>query len=356
MQAYISRGKAATIVFGAALFLTAASAPAQGEPNVVVTIKPLHSIVSAVMQGVGEPTLLIDGGTSPHGFTLRPSQAEALQESDLVVWIGPALESTLDGSIETLAHHATVLAAMEVDGITLHSYDDHAHDEHGYDEHGHDDHATDDHGHDDHGHDDHGHDEHGHDDHAAEEHGHDEHDDHGHAHVGEYDPHIWMDPANAAVIAASTAHALSDIDPANAETYKANVTAFEGELTDITARLTAQLSPHHESPFIVFHDAYRYFRVRFDLENVVPMVVNPEVPPGAHRLEELREEITHEGISCAFAEPQFTPRVLNAITDGLDVTVGTLDPLGADLDAGPGMYLALLQSNADAIVSCLSES
>ena len=139
-------------------------------PTVAVDIAPVHSLVARVMEGVGTPALVIPAGASPHEYTLRPSEAQALQDADLVFWMGSDLTPWLDGAIDTLAANAAVVSLLEADGITLLDFREdalfeaHDHGDHGdHDDHGHDDHADDDHGHDDHAKDDHDHAEHGHD-------------------------------------------------------------------------------------------------------------------------------------------------------------------------------------------------
>ena len=73
--------------------------PLQADINVVASIKPLHSLVAAVMEGVGT-YLIVEGAGSPHTYALKPSQAGNLQNADLVFWIGDRLETFLEKPIE----------------------------------------------------------------------------------------------------------------------------------------------------------------------------------------------------------------------------------------------------------------
>lgn len=178
---------------GLAALTTTAHADA---PSVVTSIKPIHSIASAVMEGVGEPFILVDGAASPHGFALKPSQAFLLEGADVVFWVGPGLAASLAKPISSMASDAVTVELMDAPGIehlgiregaTFDSHDhDHGHDEH--DDHGHDEHkeaSHDDHDHEKHDEEKHAHDDHDHDDHkeaSHDDHDHDKHDEEKHAH------------------------------------------------------------------------------------------------------------------------------------------------------------------------------
>ena len=186
-----------TTIF-ATTMLSSATISAQADVYVVTSIKPIHSLVSAVMQGVGEPSLLIDGAGSPHNYSLKPSQAKELQKANLIFWIGHDLEAFLESSIENIAPQAVSVPLMKSHGIkTLPfregaSFDAHDHDHDKHEEHDHDKHEEHDHDkHEEHDHDKHDehdhdkHDEHDHDKH--EEHDHDKHEEHDHDKHEEHD-------------------------------------------------------------------------------------------------------------------------------------------------------------------------
>ena len=181
----------------ASTFLITSTTFSYADIKVVASIKPIHSLVSAITEGIGEPILLVKGAGSPHTYSLKPSQAKELQEADVIFWMGHDLEAFLENSIDNIAANAMTISLMESDKLTKlnfregGSFDDHGHDKHDdHDDHGHgkhDDH--DDHGHDKHDdHDDHGHDKHDdHDDHGHDKH--DDHDDHGHDKHDDHDDH-----------------------------------------------------------------------------------------------------------------------------------------------------------------------
>jgi zinc transport system substrate-binding protein len=322
---------------------------AAAAPDVIASIKPVHSLVAAVMAGVGEPAVIIDGAASPHSYALKPSQAAAIEQADVVFWVGPELEAFLEKPIETLGAEATVVDLGEAPGMTLlplregGSFEPHEHD---HDE-GHE-HAEED-----------GHDE-GHehsDDHAeADEHRHDAadmadaDDDHDH---GEHDMHVWLDPMNAKAMVGEIAHTLEEVDPANADTYAANAAALTERLDVLVDDVHSTLTPVKDQGFVVFHDAYHYFEDRFGLSAAGSITVSPEVIPGAERIVEIQAKVRTLDAACVFAEPQFEPKLISVVIEGSDARSGVLDPLGAEIPNGPELYFTLISNLADSMRSCL---
>lgn len=333
----------------ASTLLAVPAAAAQAEVAVVASIKPIHSLVTAVMDGVGEPGLIIDGAGSPHTYALKPSQAQMLQSADIVFWVGHELEAFLEKPLETLganarsvelidAHDLAKLGFREGGAFEMHDHDDaHDHkDEHGHDSHGHDhDHekqAEHDHGHD--------HGDAGHDDHMD----------------GGTDPHIWLDPLNAKAMVHEIEEALAAADPENAARYEANAQALMARLDSLITEIDGELTPVRGKGFIVFHDAYRYFENRFGIAAAGSITISPEVMPGAERVAEIQAKVAELGAACVFAEPQFEPKLVATVVEGTPAKTGVLDPLGTEFDNGPDLYFALIRGMARSIKTCLAEA
>jgi len=340
-----------SLMAGTALFLLAGlAAPALAAPNVVVSIKPLHALVSQVMAGVGEPGLLVSGNASPHTYTLRPSDAGLLESAEIVFWTGHGLELFLEGALDSLAADATVVELAEAPGIVLlpvreggaFEPHDHGSEGQGEAEHDHDDHAHDDHAHED---------EDDHDEHADHDH---DHDHAGHEH-GAGDMHFWLNPDNAVHMVEAIEATLAEADPENAGTYAANAEAAIAELADLSAEIDATVAPVRGRSFVVFHDAYQYFEARFGLQLAGTITVSPEVAPGAARITELRERVAELGATCVFAEPQFEPAVVETIIEGTSAKAGVLDPEGGAIEPGPDHYAQLLRGLAASLAECLAD-
>lgn len=325
-------------------------------PNVAVDIAPVHSLVTRVMDGVGMPSLIVQPGASPHEYSMRPSEAAALQDADLVFWMGEDLAPWMANALDTLSGDASVTALLDADGTTLldfregalfeaHSHDHGSHEDH--DGHSHDDHSHDhDHSHDGHEHE-HEHDEHSHDDHA-----HDDHDDHaGHDH-GEHDPHAWLSPTNAAAWLNVIAAELSAADPDNAGTYFANAAAGRAELDALVTEVSAILEPARGSSFIVFHDAYQYFEVDFDIPASGAISLSDATDPSPARIAEIQARVRDEGVDCVLAEPQFNPGLVATVLDGTDAATGVIDPLGSSLEPGADLYPQLIRTMATTLAGC----
>lgn len=353
----------------AALMLTAAPVMAQ-VPTVTSDIGPVHSLVAQVMGDLGEPTLLLEKGASPHDYAMRPSDAKNLQNADVVFWIGDALSPWLEGAISNLAPDAVSVPLLEAEAtLTVEfreglTFEDHDHADHD------DDHADHDDDHAEHGDDDHdAHEERAdHDDHEGEDHKeHDDHDDHknddshdnheehgdhdGHDHSG-VDPHAWLDPKNAVIWLDVIAHTLADVDPENAETYAQNAAAAAAELSALTAQLQQQLADESDLKFVVFHDAYHYFETRFGLAAMGAISLGDAAAPSPARISELRESIKDKGVDCVFSEPQFNAGLVATLLDGTSAHSGVIDPLGVGIVSGPDFYAKLIQGVADSFDAC----
>ncbi|QQM31952.1 zinc ABC transporter substrate-binding protein [Martelella lutilitoris] len=332
-----------TLLLATVAVSAAGAAIADDNLKVVTSIKPLYSLATAITAGTEtETTLLVKGAASPHTYSMAPSEARALQEADVVFWIGPALEHFLDKPLEALGGNAEIVELEEAPGVeTLEPREGGAFDVHDHDHEGHNDHDEDAHA------------EHDHDDHveAGDEHEH-EHEEAGHHHDGEVDPHMWLDPVNARAFAAAMAETLSQRDPANAEIYADNAAKLETRLDELTTGIQAQIDSVPAKPYVVFHDAYHYFGHRFGVEAAGSITVNPEATPSAQRIREIHEKLTELGAACVFSEPQFPPKIIDAVIEGTDARTGILDPLGAGLEDGPDLYFVLLENLAGNLTDC----
>lgn len=318
MRRIVRSALLSSILLAAALLAAALPAAAQA-PTVVASIKPVHSLVAAVMRGVGEPQLVVKGAASPHTYAMKPSDARALQSATLVFWVGPELEGFLAKPLKANAAKVPAVALMKLPGLTLvETREGGAWEE--------DDH--------DHGH--------------SHAHAHDDHDDH-----EEHDAHIWLDPHNAKRMVAAVAEALGKADPANAAAYTANAAAYTARIDELDAELERTLAPVRERPFVVFHDAYHYLENRYGLNAVGAITVNPDRRPSAKRLKEIRAKIAGLDAACVFAEPQFEPALVDTIVQGTSARKGVLDPEGADIADGPDLYPTLMRRNAAALAGCL---
>ncbi|MDZ7601323.1 MAG: zinc ABC transporter substrate-binding protein [Hoeflea sp.] len=350
--------------FLASTLLASSAASASADVNVVASIKPIHSLVAAVMEGVGEPGLIVEGAGSPHTYALKPSQAQMLESANLVFWIGHELEAFLEKPLETIGANAKSIELIDAHDLVKlgfregGAFDKHDHgDEAGHDDHAHEAEAKHDHAHEktaeakhDHAHEKTAEAEH---DHAHEKTAAAGHEGHDH---GAFDAHVWLDPVNAKAMVHEIEEALVEADPANAAKYEANAEAVTARLDALIAEVSAELEPVKGKGFIVFHDAYQYFENRFGVTASGSITVSPEVMPGAERITEIRARVQDLGAACVFAEPQFEPKLVSTVIEGSKAKSGIIDPLGAEIENGPDLYFQVIRNMATSIRTCLSEA
>ncbi|MDU0363985.1 zinc ABC transporter substrate-binding protein [Rhizobium sp. 25PS6] len=318
--------------------LFAGAMQAADAPVVVTSIKPIHSLVSAIMQGVSEPELIVDGAASPHTYNLKPSNARALQDAKVIFWVGPGLEAFLEKPLQALGRDANIAALDDAPGLVklpfreggaFEPHDDAPEHEsasaHHEAEAAHGAEADHDHGRDDHDH-------------------------------GAFDTHLWLDPMNAKAMAAMITTTLVAADPANALTYQGNAKALDDKLDALDTEIKGMVAPVKDKPFIVFHDAYQYFEHRYGIRVSGSITVSPETIPGAERVSEIHRKVGELGATCVFAEPQFEPRLIGVVIEGTSAKSGVLDPEAATLKAGPDLYFNLMRGIANNMKDCLSSA
>jgi zinc transport system substrate-binding protein len=309
-------------VLCAMVFATAATATEP--PRVVVSIKPVHSLVAAVMHGAGEPKLLIGSGASPHTYSLKPSDARALQDADVIFWVGEGLETFLQKPLASLPKKARVIEFAEAEGVTLLGYratgagEPHVHADHGHER----QHAT-----------------------AGNA--------HEHGREGS-DMHIWLDAGNARAIVRAAVAALGEADPGRAALYHSNGEQTEARLAALDQALSSELTPLAGRPYIVFHDAYQYLEHRYGLTPSGSIVLDPERQPSARRIAAIRERIVDDNAVCIFSEPQFEPSLVKTVIEGTNIRIGVLDADGGvGVAPGPDAYFTIMQTLGNALKACL---
>ena len=296
-------------------------------PKVAADISPVHSLVSRVMLGVGTPDLIVQAGASPHSYTLRPSEAKALQDAQMVFWMGESLSPWMEGALDTLSSDATIITLLERDETILMEFREGAL----FEEHDHDDHSDE-----------------KHDDHSDEK-----HDDHGdHEDHDSHDPHAWLSPDNARIWLNLIASQLSIVDPENAGTYFANAAAARSEIEALKTEVNSLLEPIRGKKFIVFHDAYQYFEKAFDLSASGAISLGDASKPSPARIAEIQGRIQEESIDCVLSEPQFNKGLVATVVTGSNAKTSVIDPLGVELTPGLDLYSELIRNMTKTLVNC----
>ena len=297
---------------GVCLFLSAAQAFGDAgleRRAVLATIKPLQLIAAALTDGVktSNPVLLLEPGTSPHDYALRPSDIKHIARAGVIFRIGDSLEHFLDRSLKQHAKGAIVVDMQSLAGMRLLSQ-------------------------------------------SPEQRKSQERE----ARTSSYDPHLWLDPENVRLMAQAMTRALQKYDPTHASTYRSNCHSFEQRLIEVDNKNRKVLQQKGGRALFVFHDAWGYFTSHYRLSIAGTMAITPEQQPGARHIQEIRNQIERSGKACLFREPQFRPRYLDAVTRGLDVDVIELDPLASDIAVHKGGYFDFLAQLTERIKGCLA--
>ncbi|MCU7931810.1 MAG: zinc ABC transporter substrate-binding protein [Candidatus Thiodiazotropha sp. (ex Codakia rugifera)] len=289
------------------------------EPNVVVSIKPVHSLVAGLMRNIGEPALLIDGNQSPHSLSLRPSNARALNEADLIIWIGSGLEPSLSHILEQHSGTTEVISLLDTPGLHLlpirvsHEWELHRHKNNRHQEDG-----------------------------VPE------------LDKNTWDNHIWLSPDNASLMVQHMTQALIRLDASHRDQYLINSQHLLNRIQRLDSDLTTMTAAVREIPYMVFHDAYHYLEYHFQLNAVGSVSISPERLSGARRIHQLRKKIRRLDARCVFTEPQFEPKLVHALVEDTQARIGQLDPLGNDLPTGPDAYFMLMQDLSRNLIECLT--
>ena len=316
----LSRLTIAVLAAGLSCAGTAASAE---DLKVVATIKPIHSLVAQVMGEGVQPHLLVTGAASPHTYSLKPSDARALNSARVVFRTSEEIEPFTRKIVSSLPKSVTVVTLADAPGLTM------------LDKRGGNSFETHDHGH----------------GHGKEDH----HEGHHHEESSR-DGHVWLDPDNAIAMVRAIEKALSEAVPERAGEFQANAEKAIEQIGGLAKRIEADLAPLKGKDFVVFHDAYQYFEKRFGVPAAGAITVSPEVQPSAKRLAEIRRKIKDLKVVCVFAEPQFKSKLVDTVIEGTGAKAGTLDPEGATVEPGPDAYEALLAKLADNLKACLGGS
>ena len=295
------------LLLGLTFLLSFNNVGAQSTPNVVVSIKPIHSIVSALMEGVSRPQLLLESSDSAHTFHLKPSQLNLLSNADLVITIGDGFETGLKKTLRNIKVGSHIIVS-EIDGLHLFYFRNPDTNEV------------------------------------------DKNEEHEHA---DNDLHLWLDIDNMQKTAQYINEQLIKIDPNNSDTYETNLVIIHSRLNKLKSELQQQIAPFRSERFAIFSDTLQYFEKSFQFQK--PVIITPYhgARLSIHRTLEARKKMKDLKIKCLLYGPESTSKKVNVLSEGLPIKALRIDILGAKLNAGSDQYFNLMKGLSSQMVECL---
>ena len=302
--------------------------PMLANAEVLASVKPLGFIASSIADGVTDTQVLVPAGASPHDYSLKLSDIQKVKAADLVLWVGEDIDSFLDKPVSQIDRKKVITIAdlADVEPLLTKAHHEHFHEEG----------------------------EHAHKHEHKHEHEHEHHHDHGDEGLTT-NWHVWYSPAISQIVAQKVADKLTEQFPDKKALIAQNLANFNRTLAEQSDKIKAQLAPFADKGFFVFHDAYGYFNDAYGLKQSGYFTINPLVAPGAKTIAHIKEEIEEHRVNCLFAEPQFTPKVIESLAQSTKVNVGKLDPIGDSVALGAGSYANFLQATAESYAQCLAK-
>lgn len=280
------------------IFVNAVSAntePRQGI-HIVVSIKPLYLLVKELAAPSDTVELLLPSNSSPHHYQLNVSDRKRLSVADMVVWVGPELETFLSKPLRQNKENTFTIG--ELADI---NWPEAAH----------------------------------------------LHDSHGHKH--DRDPHMWLDPYNLGVVVKALSDRLSRQAPVQSEGYAKRRDKILIDLAALDNELQVAFKKVADFPFIVMHPAYQHLVERYALNQQEFIVLTPERGIGAKHLYNLK----NSEAKCVFGEVGESDKLVSKVADYAGAKVAMLDPLGFELsDKAP--TTAVIRALAETMIDCLS--
>ena len=289
------------LLVGLIFFISISAVSAQLAPNVVVSIRPIHSIVSALMDGVSEPKLLLDSNESAHTFHLKPSQLNMLSKADLVITIGDRFETGLSKGLRHI-DEKSLLAVSEINELRIYN----SRNQDGINE--------------------------------TKEH---------------KDLHLWLDVDNVQIIAQHISERLIELDPGNTSNYKANFSELESKLNQLNEVLQLQLEPLKSASFAVFADRLQYLEKKFEMQK--PVIITPYHGSrlSINKALKAKNSMKNLGVKCLIYGPENTSKQVAVLSEGLNINTHSVDIIGVKLNTGSEQYFHLMKEISSQLATCL---
>lgn len=294
---------AGAVVIG---FTRTGTEPQGDETRVLVSFYPLAYMAEQIGGDRVTVSSLIPPGSEVHSWQPSIGDIASTEDADVIIYLGAGLDHWVQEDILTSIDTSAKTVIEASSGITLLEMNE------------------------------------------DEEHG-DEH--------GEGDPHLWVSPHTALMLAENIADALKEADPDNADYYAERWATFEETLTSLDERYSETLAPAAGETFFVSHSAYGYIADRYGLEQHGIIGLSADEQPSTAKISEIVEEMTLMGSYVIYVDPVYSDQYAKALKSELEIRTGeTVEILELYLMVGPVGemdYLDQLEVNLDSLAEGL---
>ncbi|MFD1955880.1 metal ABC transporter solute-binding protein, Zn/Mn family [Paenibacillus thailandensis] len=297
----------------------AGSKLAEGKTNVVTSFYPLYYFASEIGGDEVNVVNLVPAGVEPHDWTPKSQDIETASNADLFLYNGAGFESWADNFLQGISKDSTVKTAVISDGIELLEGEGEEHEEHG-EEH--------------------------------EEHGEEE----GHEHDSHVDPHTWVSPKSALIMAENVKNALVEADAAHKDVYEANYADLKQRLEELDARYETELAGVTRKDIVVSHQAFSYLARDYGLNQVAIMGLSPDAEPRAQDLMNVVKFVKDNDVQYIFFEELVSDQLAKTLADEAGVETLVLNPvegLTQEQEKEGKDFISIMNENLDHLLQAL---
>ena len=303
------------LLIGLSFFAMNTTVLAENAAKVVTTIQPISLLTAEILGTEQNITTLVSGNNTAHHYQLKPSHMHALENADLVIWVGHSLENFMSKVIKNLKkEHKPIITLDQLPKMKTLRYRSHAlwdHDDHGHHHH--------------------------------------------HHHSNGTDGHLWLSPDNAIVMAEEIERQLSLLFPEKKSYYQKNLIDLIDNIKNFDKKNRLRLAAINTIPYLVYHDAFQYFESHYGLNAKGAFITESNQSLSAKRLRTLNKLIKTEDIKCIFSDQQYDTSIPNKVAKHAGITTLALDPMGSNLTLSDGGYVQLLETISKNMLSCLNK-
>jgi protein SCO1/2 len=278
------------------LLLALLAVPASADFRVVVSIKPIHSLVAGLMQGIEPPVLLIGEDQNPYDYRPTQRQRQQLEQADLLIWLGPELETGLQQPIAELPGDAVVVGLLNSPDLKILPS---RHDE------------------------------------------------------ARPNPYFWLDNRNALLLLDELTRLLEGLDPNRSHVYARNRTRLLQRLSHLDREFEYGYRGLKDGAAVAFYDTQYYFEQAYALRILDWVTESPRHEVEAAALLRVRRHLQDAEAACLLTERGLPTPHLTLLTQGVEIETVELDSLGSQFPAGPDLYFELMRYNNAGIRRCL---